>query len=150
MIYIGSDHRGYALKEKLKLWLASRGIEHEDCGALTYDKDDDYPVYAKAVGEKVASHAGNHGILICGSGEGIAIAANKIDGIRAGTCSSPEQAMASVNDEDLNVLALSADYLTEDQVHAITKAFLEARFSGAERHKRRITEIDALEGGRHE
>ena len=80
--------------------------------------------------------------MICGSGIGIAIAANKTKGIRAGTALKPEQARAAVNDEDLNILALSADFLNEDEAREIVKVFLETKFSGEERHKRRIEKID--------
>lgn len=145
MIYIGSDHRGYELKEKLKKWLDEFGYKWEDRGAFEYNKDDDYPDFAKAVAEKVAAEADARGILICGSGIGVAIAANKIQGIRAGTAMKPEQVKASVNDEDLNILSLSADYLSEDMAKEIVKTFLETKFSGEERHTRRINKIKDLE-----
>ncbi len=147
MIYLGSDHRGFELKEKIKRLLAGWNYEFEDCGAFEYNKDDDYPDFAKAVAEKVAADDGNKGILICGSGIGIAIAANKIKGIRAGTAASSEQVRASVNDEDLNILCLSADYLPDAEVAAreIIKIFLETKFSGEERHVRRVDKIKQLE-----
>ncbi len=147
MIYLGADHRGFELKEKIKTWLSEWGYQYEDLGALEYNKDDDYPDFAKAVAEKVigVDAEGNRGILICGSGIGVAIAANKIKGIRAGTAISAEQLHDSVNDEDTNVLALSADYLSEEQAQTIAKSFLETKFSGEERHVRRINKIKALE-----
>ncbi|OGN10145.1 MAG: hypothetical protein A3C61_03145 [Candidatus Yanofskybacteria bacterium RIFCSPHIGHO2_02_FULL_39_10] len=149
MIYIGSDHRGFALKEKLKTQLTEWGFEYEDMGPFEYNKDDDYPVFATAVGKAVALSLskGNNakGILICGSGIGVCITANKIKGIRAGTMSSPEQTKASVSDEDTNVLCLSADYTSEENNLAITKAFLESKFSGEERHVRRVNKIESLE-----
>ncbi len=142
MIYIGADHRGYELKQKLKQWLDELGYELEDLGAFEYNKDDDYPGFSKAVAEKVAIGADNKGILICGSGIGMAIAANKIKGIRAGTAASAKQAKASVNDEDLNVLGISADYTNEEMAKEIVKTFLETKFSGEERHVRRINKIE--------
>ena len=149
MIYIGSDHRGFALKEKLKTQLTEWGFEYEDMGPFEYNKDDDYPVFATAVGKAVALSLskGNNakGILICGSGIGVCITANKIKGIRAGTMSSPEQTKASVSDEDTNVLCLSADYTSEENNLAIIKAFLESKFSGEERHVRRVNKIESLE-----
>lgn len=145
MIYLGADHRGFELKQKLKQWLDELGYKYEDMGAFEYNKDDDYPDFAKAVAEKVAENGDNKGILICGSGIGVTIAANKIKGIRAGTAMKPEQARASVNDEDLNVLAISADYTNENQAQEIVKAFLETKFSGEERHVRRINKIKNLE-----
>ena len=150
MIYLASDHRGYEMKGKIAAWMAERGIEYEDIGPSKLDPNDDYPIYAKAVADKVVANPNSRGIVICGSGEGVAIAANKVNGIRAGTCSSPEQAAAAVNDEDLNVLALSADYLTGEQARSVAGAFIEAKFSGAERHKRRIEEIETLEGAQNE
>ena len=145
MIYLGADHRGFELKEKFKRWLGELGYKHEDMGAFEYNRDDDYPDFAKAVAEKVASEASAKGILICGSGIGVAIAANKIKGMRAGTAANAEQVRASVNDEDLNVLALSADYTSEEQAKEITKTFLETKFSGVERHVRRVNKIKELE-----
>ncbi|MEK7151636.1 MAG: RpiB/LacA/LacB family sugar-phosphate isomerase [Patescibacteria group bacterium] len=145
MIYIGADHRGYELKEKIKQWLDALGCEYEDLGAFEYNKDDDYPDFAELVAEKVSSNPESRGILICGSGVGVAIVANKIIGIRAGTATNAEQVKASINDEDLNVLALSADYTDENMAKEIVKTFLENKFSGAERHVRRINKIKELE-----
>ena len=150
MIYLASDHRGYEMKGKIAAWMAERGIEYEDIGPSKLDPNDDYPIYAKAVADKVVTNQNSRGILICGSGEGVAVAANKVNGIRAGTCASPEQATAAVNDEDLNVLALSSDFLTGEQARSIANAFIDAKFSGAERHKRRIEEIETLEGAQNE
>ena len=164
MIYLGADHRGFQLKEKIKSWLSVWAkptiggssehfvkqnvvgdIKYEDCGAFEYDKEDDYPDFAKAVAEKVAASENNKGILICGSGVGVAIVANKIKGIRAGTAANTEQVKASVSDEDLNVLAISADYTDGAEAQDIIKTFLETKFSGAERHIRRVNKIRDLE-----
>ena len=146
-IYLGSDHRGFELKEKTKQWLGELGHEYEDCGPFEYNAGDDYPDFAKAVAENVIINEDDKGILICGSGIGIAIAANKIKGIRAGTASDAKQIIAAVNDEDLNVLALAADYLDEEKAKAIIKSFLQAKFSGEERHVRRLGKIKELENG---
>lgn len=149
MIYLGTDHRGFTLKEKAKRWLVDLGYQFEDMGAFEYNKDDDYPDFAEAVANKVVSSKGQvvRGILICGSGIGVAIAANKIRGIRAGTAATPEQVKASVSDEDLNILCLSADYLPDAEVVAkeIIETFLKTKFSGEERHVRRINKIEQLE-----
>ncbi len=151
MIYLGADHRGYELKEKVKQWLTDWNYEFEDCGAFEYNKDDDYPDFATAVATAVALSLSkgemSRGILVCGSGIGICIAANKVKNIRAGTATSPEQVKASVNDEDLNILCLSADYLPNADIAAkeIIKTFLETKFSGEERHVRRINKIKQLE-----
>lgn len=145
MIYIGADHRGYQLKEKLKVFLSDLGFQYEDCGAFELNKDDDYPDFAKAVAEKVASNPDSKGILICGSGIGIAIAANKIKGIMAGTALNPIQIASAEGDEGLNVLALSSDFVSEEINKAIVKTFIDSKFSGAERHVRRVNKIKALE-----
>ena len=151
MIYLGADHRGFELKEKAKQWLTELGYQFKDCGAFEYNKGDDYPDFAKAVAEEVVGTAGdtenNRGILFCGSGIGVCIAANKIKGVRAGTAASAEQVKASVNDEDLNVLCLSADYLQNADITAkeIIKTFLTTKFSEEERHVRRINKIKQLE-----
>lgn len=157
MIYLGADHRGYELKEKIKSWFSGWGYEYKDLGAFEYNKDDDYPDFATAVAKAVAlslpavslpnPSRGNSakGILVCGSGIGVAIAANKIKGVRAGTAMKPEQVQASVSDEDLNILALSADYTEEKKAQKIVKIFLETKFSGEERHVRRIAKIKELE-----
>ena len=154
MIYLGADHRGYALKEKLKLWLEQLGYQYEDCGALEYNKDDDYPDFAELVREKIAQSQRGltsylevkpQGILICGSGIGMAVAANKIKGIRAGTAINPKQIAEAVNDEDLNVLTLSADFISEDQAKAIIKIFLKTTFAGAKRFQRRLEKIKEIE-----
>ncbi|OGM99432.1 MAG: hypothetical protein A3B91_01125 [Candidatus Yanofskybacteria bacterium RIFCSPHIGHO2_02_FULL_41_29] len=144
-IYLGSDHRGFALKEKLKKKLTEWNYEYEDLGPFSYNKDDDYPDFAKAVGEKVASGPSGRGILICGSGVGVSITANKINGVRAGTMTDVEQVKASVADEDTNVIGLSNDYTSDDKNIEIAKAFLESKFSGAERHVRRVNKIKESE-----
>ena len=145
MVYLGSDHRGFQLKEKLKQQLTEWGYEHEDMGSFEYNKDDDYPNFGEAVARKVAANKESRGILICGSGVGIDVTANKIDGVRAGTISEPEQAQAAVHDEDLNILSLSADFLIEDKAIEITKAFLEAKYGKEERYERRLEEIKRIE-----
>lgn len=145
MIYIGSDHRGFALKEKLKNLLTEWGYDYEDVGPFEYNKDDDYPDFAKLAGEKVAGDSGSKGILICGSGVGVAVTANKIKGIIAGTMFDPEQVKASVADENINVIGLSNDYSSEGKNIDIVKAFIESKFSGEERHIRRVNKIKNLE-----
>lgn len=145
MIYLGADHRGFELKEKIKIWLSEWGYEFEDCGAFEYNKDDDYPDFAQKVAEKVSQNLDSRGVLICGSGIGVAITANKIKGIRAGTAINAKQIKDSVSDEDTNMLAISADYILENEAKEIVKSFLEAKFSGEERHVRRINKIKEIE-----
>src|SRR3989344_5519469 len=145
MIYLASDHRGLQLKDKIKSWLNEWSVECEDLGPFEYNKDDDYPDFAKAVGVKVATDDGSRGILICGSGIGIDVAANKIDGVRAGTVAEPEQAKAAVHDEDLNVISLASDFLEEDKAKEIVKAFVEAKYESTDRYERRLDKIDKIE-----
>ena len=143
-IFIGSDHRGFELKEKIKNWLSEWDYEFEDCGAHEYNKDDDYPDFATAVAKSVLGHgvSKSRGILICGSGVGVTIAANRFKGIRAALGFNPNQIRDSVNDEDANILAISANYTQENEVREIVKSFLETKFSGEERHIRRINKLD--------
>ncbi len=141
-IYIGADHRGFALKEYVREYLAGEGRAVEDCGNAVHDESDDYPDFAKAVAERVANEAGAKGILICGSGNGMAIAANKVRGIRAAVALREEQARTARSDEDANVIALAADHTEKDQVRDIVEAFLSTPFLDAERHMRRIGKIE--------
>src|SRR3989338_6466628 len=145
MIYLGSDHRGFVMKAKLKILLIEWGYNYEDLGPFEYNKDDDYPDFAKLVGEKVAGEPDSRGILICGSGVGVAMTANKIEGVRAGTMFDVEQVKASVADEDINVIGLANDYSNEENNIKIVKAFLASKFSGEERHVRRVNKIKQLE-----
>ena len=144
-IYLGSDHRGFHLKEKLKQKLIEWSYDLEDVGSFEYNKDDDYPDFAELVGRKIVENYGSKGILICGSGVGVVVAANKINGVIAGTMFNPEQVKASVADENTNIIGLSADYSSEENSVEIVRAFLGANFSGAERHVRRIKKIKNLE-----
>ena len=151
-IYIGADHRGFALKEYIKRYLTGEGHAVHDCGNSTHDENDDYPDFAKQVAERVASEpdsprfssgeAGVRGIVLCGSGNGVAITANKIRGIRAAVAMTPAQARMARSDEDANILALAADYTNEEQAREIIEAFLSTPFLGEERHLRRIGKIE--------
>lgn len=141
-IYIGADHRGFALKEYIKNYLAGDGRAVVDCGNATHDDSDDYPDFARAVALRVADEAGAKGILLCGSGNGVAIAANKVHGIRAAVACTALQARAARSDEDANVIAIAADYTERDEAHDIVEAFLSTPFLDAERHMRRIGKIE--------
>lgn len=145
MIYLGSDHRGFKLKEKIKEWLTKNEYDYQDLGPFEYNKDDDYSDFAEKVGRGVVADHDSRGILICGSGIGIDVAANKIDGIRAGTISDPRQAQAAVHDEDLNVISLAADFLSEDKAEAIVKSFLDANYEKTDRYERRLGKIKGIE-----
>ncbi len=146
MIYLGADHRGFELKEKIKLFLEKDDVPYEDLGALILDPDDDYPDIAFKVAEAVAKAPSEHkGILFCGSGVGVAVAANKEKGIIAGLFFSKEQAKAATYDDAINIAALPADYLSEGEAQEIIKAFLETKPSQEERHIRRLAKIKEIE-----
>ncbi len=144
-IFIGADHAGFKMKESLKKWLIKSGYAVTDCGAPTLQKDDDYPDYAAAVSRAVAKTKGSHGILVCGSSEGVCVAANKIKHIRAVNVFSVAQAKKSREHLDANVLCLSGWYLSSWSADRIAKAWLITPFSREARHKRRIKKIEALE-----
>lgn len=152
-IYLGVDHRGFKLKQEIKPWLTGLGHEIIDLGANSYDPDDDNVDFAAAAAHSVSaaiehqSSTINHqsfGILICGSGVGMEIAANRVRGIRCGLGLSPAQVAAARNDDDINILSLAADYTDIDSAKNMIKAFLETAFSNAERHIRRIKKIEQL------
>lgn len=146
MLYIGSDHRGYKLKEALKIYLQELNFDFEDSGAKELIPDDDYPNYALAVAKKVAENPDeNRGILICGSGVGVDIVANKIQSIRSALCFDVKQAQVSRNDDNANVLSLAADFISEEKAKEIMKIWLETPFSGLEHHARRIEKIKKIE-----
>jgi ribose 5-phosphate isomerase B len=143
-IYLGADHRGFALKEKLKQMLAGEGYDIVDCGAAALVPDDDYPDYARAVAEMVGKGLGDgndRGILICGSGFGMDIAANKFRAVRAVLPMSPDHAYQARHDDDANVLALAADFTDEAMAEKIVKTFLSTPFAKEERYRRRLEKI---------
>jgi ribose 5-phosphate isomerase B len=141
-IYIGADHRGFELKNKLVDFLRDQKYEVIDKGNTVYDKDDDYPVFAGAVARAVAQDPGARGIVVCGSGVGVDIVANKVSGIRSGLCETPEQAIAARRDDDINVLALAADFISEKTARAIAQAYAQTSFESNQRHLRRIDKIE--------
>lgn len=148
IIYLGADHRGFALKEQVKAWLSARGEKAEDMGAHALDAADDYPDFGFAVGREVAKNPEeNRGVIFCGSGIGIAVAANKVKGVRASLATSPELARAARNDEDLNVLSISADHTDFETAKKIIEVFLNTPFSAEERHHRRRDKIMRAEHG---
>lgn len=144
-IYIGADHRGFKLKEELKPWLISQGYEVEDKGAYQLDTDDDFPDFASAVSEAVVSSPKSMGILICGSGSGVNILANKFKSIRCAIGFTADQIKSSRNDDNINILVLPADFLTADQAQNIVKSFLDTPFSNLEHHLRRLQKISNIE-----
>lgn len=147
-IYLAADHNGYELKNKLRDWLVRDGYEVSDMGPDDYDKDDDYPDFALKLGRAVADDNDGFGIAICGSGVGMAVGANKIKGIRAGLIHDPMIAEAARRDDDINVLALGASYISFENAKEVAGAWLKAKFTQADRHIRRIGKITAYERSR--
>ncbi len=146
-IYLGADHNGYYLKEKIEKYLRSLGHDVVDEGDERLDPDDDFTVFASRVvaGMKSDKDESVRGILVCGSGQGMAIAANRHKGIRAGLGWSKESARSTRNDEDSNVLALPSEILLKDKVwQEIIDTWLTTPFAGAERYKRRNRQLDEL------
>lgn len=141
MIAIGSDHGGFELKEKLMEHLSERGLEYKDFG--TYSSAScDYPVYAKAVANAVASGECDRGIIICGTGIGVSITANRVRGIRAALCGDCFSAEATRQHNDANVLCMGARVVGEGLALKIADTFLDTPFSNDERHIRRISMIE--------
>jgi len=142
MIFIGADHRGYKLKETLKTYLKELGYNVEDSGALKLNPNDDYPDFALSVAKKVAENPEkNRGILLCSSGIGVDIVANKIKGIRSALCFDAKQAKASRNDDDTNVLSLASDFISEEKAKEIVKIWLETSYAKLEKYERRLIKI---------
>jgi ribose 5-phosphate isomerase B len=149
LIYIGSDHKGFQLKESIKKFLDGQGYEVVDVGNDHYDENDDYPDFARAVAEKISENpTERRGILICGSGVGVDVVANKFGRVRSALANSPDQASASRHDDDSNVLSLAADFIDETQVEKIIGAWLVTPFSGEENHQRRMDKIIQIEMGK--
>ena len=141
MIAIGSDHGGFDLKEVVKKHLIERGFDVKDCG--TYNKEScDYPIFGKAVANEVASGNAEKGIVVCTTGIGISITANKVKGIRCALCSEPLSAKMTRLHNDANVLALGGKMVGENLAIEITDTFLDTSFSGEEKHSRRIAQIE--------
>ncbi len=144
-IFIGADHRGYELKEKIAQWLFDMEYAYRDLGALTLEPHDDYTKYAEAVASQVAKTEGSSGVLLCGSGVGVEVVANKYDGIRASIGKDVLQVKAGRSHDDMNVLVIAADFTSEKEAKAMLIAFLETKFSEKVRYERRLHEIEKIE-----
>lgn len=141
MLALGCDQAGYELKQEIMKYLGEKGIEYIDCGTYSAEATD-YPIYAKAVVKEIQSGRCDRGILICGTGIGISITANRYKGIRAAVCGDCFSAEATRLHNDANILALGARVVGPGLAVKITETFLNTPFSGAERHARRIRMID--------
>jgi ribose 5-phosphate isomerase B len=143
-IAVGADHAGFALKEILARYLREHGHNVIDKGTDS-DAPVDYPDFAEAVGQAVLGGTAERGILICGSGVGASVAANKLPGIRAGLCHDTYSARQGVEHDDMNVLVLGARVIGVELARELVNAFIGAQYSEEERHRRRVAKIVALE-----
>ena len=144
-ILIGGDHAGFALKEEIKAHLLGRGIEVIDAGNTVYDARDDYPDFSIKVARGVAAGEAAKGILICGSGVGASIAANKVAGARACLCHDIYSACQGVEHDDMNILCLGGRIIGGALAIALVDGFIASEFSREERHQRRLDKVLALE-----
>lgn len=143
-IYIGTDHAGFELKEKLVVFLRGLGYDVEDLGAHVYDGEDDYPDFIRPVALAVAGNPESRGIILGGSGQGEAICANRVSGIRAAVYygGAVDIAVLSREHNDANILSLGARFIEDDEAKEIVRVWLETPFSGVERHAKRNAKID--------
>ena len=144
---VGADHSGFEMKEQLAKLLAEGGYQVVDFGNKVYDKDDDYPDFAIPLARAVASGEIERGIFVCGSGVGASVAANKVGGVRAALCHDNFSARQGVEDDAMNILCFGGRTMGIAVAWDCAKNFLGARFSGAERHRRRLAKVAQLEGG---
>jgi ribose 5-phosphate isomerase B len=144
MIYIGADHRGRLVVDELCSLLNDLSLEYEVVGAELNSPEDDYPDFAKEVAVRVLGSKEDRGILLCGSGQGMVIAANRFKGVRAGLCWDLEEVTLGRSDDDVNVLCLPTKIFNEDVVERLVKAFLETDFKDAPKYRRRVEKLDRL------
>ena len=144
-IAIGSDHAGFEIKEEIKSFLTSLNIDFVDLGAYEFDALDDYPDFAKNVGYAIRNGEAQKGIIICGSGVGASITANKIKGVRAGLCHDGYSAHQGGEHDDMNVLCIGSRIIGIELIKEIIISFINAKFSGEERHSRRLQKLLDIE-----
>ncbi len=142
-IFIGTDHAGFSLKEKLKVYLSRQGYDVDDMGAFELESDDDYPDFIKPVAQAVAQDSESIGITIGGSGQGEAMCANKVPGVRAAVYYGGNMDIIKLarSHNNANVLSLGARFISEEEAEIATKGFIETKFSGDIRHVRRIEKM---------
>jgi len=144
-IFLGADHNGFQLKEELEKYLIKSGHDVEDVGNLQLDPVDDFPMYGARVATKVLASKNSVGIVLCGSGQGVCMAANRFKGIRASLVWNESGAKASRNDDDANVLCLAADEINdESKAKRLVDVWLNTPFDGAARFVRRVKQLDEL------
>lgn len=145
MLFIGADHAGFRLKEFIKKYLVKNKISFADVGALKENKDDDYPDFALKLSKLAAKNKGNKGILVCGTGIGMCIAANKVKGIRAAAVYDEYTAKFSRLHNDANVICLRGKEMDFERSLKLLKIWLNTKFSGEKRHMKRINKIKKIE-----
>ncbi len=145
IVAIGNDHAGFSLKDSVADAIRAAGHEVLDCGAYELVPNDDYPDFAAAVARSILAGRAERGVIVCGSGVGASVAANKFAGIRSALCHDTFSAHQGVEDDSMNVLALGARVIGPSLAAELVTTFLRAEFSGAERHVRRLQKIGALE-----
>lgn len=144
-VALAADHGGYPLKAEIAELVKSLGHEVMDLGAHQYDKEDDYPDFARYIGQAIQHGQADRGVLLCGSGVGASIAANKMKGVRAAVCHDAYSAAQGVEHDDMNVLCLGSRIIGGAVADVLVRAFLAAKFSGEERHERRLDKVIAIE-----
>jgi len=144
-VAVGTDHAGFVLKATIVEAINALGHSVLDCGAMRIEPDDDYPDFAAAVSRAILEGRAERGVLLCGSGVGASVAANKFVGIRSALCHDTFSARQGVEDDAMNVLALGARVVGPALAVELVSAFLHAEFSGAERHRRRLAKIESFE-----
>lgn len=145
IVALGADHAGMPLKEVAAAAIRAAGHDVLDCGAFSLDPGDDYPDFAAAVAKAITVGRAERGVLVCGSGVGASVAANKFPGIRAALCHDTFSAHQGVEDDSMNVLALGARVIGPSMATELVRTFLGARFSNAERHVRRLGKVSGFE-----
>ncbi|MEX0653159.1 MAG: ribose 5-phosphate isomerase B [Phycisphaeraceae bacterium] len=144
-IALACDHGGFALKQPIAELLKQQGFEVLDLGAHQLDPADDYPDFARYLGQAIQHGQADRGILLCGSGVGACVAANKLTGVRAGVCHDAYSARQGVEHDDMNVLCLGARVVGDELARDLVRAFINANFSGEDRHARRLEKVKAME-----
>jgi ribose 5-phosphate isomerase B len=145
-LFIGADHAGFSLKNQLREHLTHAGFDVEDVGAMTLEDDDDYPGYAFALATKLIAEEDGRGVLVCGSGQGMSIAANRVRGIRAGLAWDKESARVAKTDDNCNVLVLPSRFVDEAVAADMVDAWLAAEFNKDPKYQRRLDEVEDIYG----
>ncbi|HAU07515.1 MAG: hypothetical protein UW46_C0011G0014 [Candidatus Yanofskybacteria bacterium GW2011_GWF1_44_227] len=143
MIYIGADHRGFEFKEKIKTWLTENEFDYEDVGAFELNLDDSFVDFAELVAEKIVNFD-DRGIIICGSGVGVDVVANRHENVRSGLAIDVDQIRSAREDDDINILALAADHTPEVEILDIVSTFLNTDFSSEEKYHDRVSQLNTI------